>query len=218
MNVSMRGEPLRDFRPAMWRRIRLIPFRRAFEGTQKDAGLLEKLKAEATGILNWAVQGCLAWQREGLEPPAAVLEATGEYKQESDTLGPFFDDRCIVEPTASVPSAELWGAYQQWAELNGEKQLSRTAFAEHLKALGCTSGEEGHAKQRVWRGLALRAESGAGGHGGQGVTQTFEEASYTAYRTPLVVVGMAASRSLLAPCGRASAACVTRGRYPAPFR
>ena len=51
----------------MWRRIRLIPFTQTFEGGRKDNGLLSKLKAEAPGILNWAIEGCRFWRKEGLE-------------------------------------------------------------------------------------------------------------------------------------------------------
>src|SRR5215472_622486 len=76
-----------DESPAMWRRIRLIPFVEHFEGARKDPALPEKLKAEGPGILNWAIQGCLKWQQEGLEAPQAVAEATEAYAVESDSLG-----------------------------------------------------------------------------------------------------------------------------------
>jgi hypothetical protein len=56
---------------AMWRRIRLIPFAVTISDAEKDPMLLEKVKAEATGILAWAVQGCLDWQRVGLAAPKA---------------------------------------------------------------------------------------------------------------------------------------------------
>ena len=49
----------------IWRRIRMIPFTENFEG-REDAQLTDKLKQELPGILNWAVEGCLQWQRQGL--------------------------------------------------------------------------------------------------------------------------------------------------------
>ena len=66
----------------------MIPFRQKFEGGQKDPALLEKLKAEAPEILNWAIEGCLRWQKEGLDAPAVVAHATNEYQTESDVLNP----------------------------------------------------------------------------------------------------------------------------------
>jgi len=145
-----------DDSPAMWRRIRMIPFLQKFEGAQKDPTLLEKLKAEAPGILNWAIEGCLRWQHEGLEAPTAVAQATQEYQAESDVLASFLHDCCIIEAAASVTSAELWSSYLSWADQSGEPRFSRNALADHLKKGRFMPDEEGHDKVRIWRGLRLR--------------------------------------------------------------
>jgi putative DNA primase/helicase len=142
----------------MWRRMRLIPFLQRFEGEQKDPRLLEKLKAEASGILNWAIEGCLAWQREGLEPPKSVQEATREYQQASDTLGLFLDECCEVGADLLVLSAALWEAYEDWCRENGEKPLTRRVFQDRLKSRGFRSGKKGHKKNRVWQGLRLASQ------------------------------------------------------------
>ena len=142
----------------MWRRIRLIPFLQKFEGTQNDRSLLDKLRAEGAGILNWAIEGCLAWQLEGLEPPAAVQQATKGYREESDVLMPFLDDCCLIDSGAFIESSKLWIAYMKWTERNGERSLARNTFADHLKRRGLTSAEHGHDKRRIWRGLTLRPE------------------------------------------------------------
>ncbi len=42
---------------------------------------------ELPGIFNWAVEGCLMWQREGLNPPADIQKATMEYRKEMDIIG-----------------------------------------------------------------------------------------------------------------------------------
>ena len=123
-----------DDSPAMWRRIRLIPFLQKFEGTQNDRSLLDKLRAEGAGILNWAIEGCLAWQLEGLEPPAAVQQATKGYREESDVLMPFLDDCCLIDSGAFIESSKLWIAYMKWTERNGERSLARNTFADHLEA------------------------------------------------------------------------------------
>src|SRR5262249_11773984 len=51
---------------AVWNRIRVIPLNATITEAEKDKNLLAKLQAEAAGILNWAVQGCLDWQKNGL--------------------------------------------------------------------------------------------------------------------------------------------------------
>ncbi|MFZ4774801.1 MAG: DNA primase family protein [Terrimicrobiaceae bacterium] len=55
----------------IWRRVRPVPFLEKFDGDKADRGLGEKLKAEASGILNWLIQGCLLWRAEGLHHTAA---------------------------------------------------------------------------------------------------------------------------------------------------
>lgn len=49
----------------IWRRVRLLPFRRTFKPEERDAGLSEKLKVEAPHILAWMVEGCIDWQQRG---------------------------------------------------------------------------------------------------------------------------------------------------------
>ena len=64
----------------IWRRIRLVPFAVTIPEDEKDPHLKKKLFAEAPGILNWALEGCREWQRNGLGMPAAIQNATGEYR------------------------------------------------------------------------------------------------------------------------------------------
>ena len=51
---------------------------------KEDLFLEDRLKAELPGILRWAVDGCLAWQRDGLGMPAEVQKATETYRAEMD--------------------------------------------------------------------------------------------------------------------------------------
>jgi len=144
-----------DDSPGMWRRIRLIPFNAKFDGAQADRDLLQTLKAEAPGILNWAIAGCLAWQKEGLGIPDCVKAATSGYQAASDVLGPFLADCCKIGEGAWVASARLWTKYQDWITQNAEIPLSRQTFAEHLTRRGFLPAERGHEKTRIWTGVAL---------------------------------------------------------------
>jgi putative DNA primase/helicase len=128
-------------------------------GTERDRNLLEKLRGELPGVLAWIVRGALRWQAEGLERPPEVQEATDRYREESDPLAEFLEDRCVVDPAAGVASADLWRAYLAWAEGAGEKfTVSRRRFAEHLEARGfrSVSKRDGARVLRHWKGLAVR--------------------------------------------------------------
>ena len=65
---------------AIWRRIHLVPFGVTIPKPEQDKRLLDKLKAEAAGILVWALEGCMEWQTDGLMPPQAITEATKTYR------------------------------------------------------------------------------------------------------------------------------------------
>ena len=140
----------------MWRRIRLIPFNRRFDGTEQDKTLKEKLRVEAAGILAWAVQGCLEWQRRGLNAPAIVHEATQAYRKESDTLGSFLEECCDVGAGISVSSADLRNSYSKWAAANGAGLLSPRVFKNRLESRGFKSDRIGHDRTRSFVGLGLK--------------------------------------------------------------
>ena len=68
---------------------------------ERDKGLAEKLKAEWPAILRWAIEGCLAWQRDGLQPPAGVQAATEDYLAGEDIIGQWIADCCEEGPGAA---------------------------------------------------------------------------------------------------------------------
>ena len=124
---------------AIWRRIRLIPFGVTIPEEQRDPNLLTKLEAELSGILNWAVVGCQEWQEAGLCPPASVVVATQEYRQESDTVGQFIAERCVVGKDKQAASGELYSTYKSWCEDGGERHLSQRRFGTQLTEHGFAS-------------------------------------------------------------------------------
>ena len=77
----------------------------------QDKNLFRKLQGEKSGILSWIVKGCLNWQRSGLQYPAAVQEATQEYRQDSDPLGDFLSGRCILLSNLSCSAGALFTEY-----------------------------------------------------------------------------------------------------------
>jgi phage/plasmid-associated DNA primase len=91
-----------------------------------------------SAILAWAVRGCLEWQRKGLAPPAAILQATGDYREECDSIGDFIAECCALEPQARAGASELFKAYKQWCEANGDRPMSQKAFGRRLTDRGFT--------------------------------------------------------------------------------
>lgn len=149
--------PSRDTSHAFWRRIRLIPFTVTIPEEDQDRHLSEKLDAELPGILAWIVAGCLSWQHEGLEPPEEVTAATQEYREEMDVLASFIADCCTVHEHASAQAQQLYNAYRQWCEDNGERPLSGKRFSQQLTERGFEREKNGRV---IYRGIGLLYEGG----------------------------------------------------------
>lgn len=124
---------IRDEGHGMWRRIKLVPFSRTFP---VDTSLAAILAAEAPGILQWAVQGCREWQRDGLPEPSVVQASTAEYRSENDPLTTFLDECCVQLDGVSIKAGQLYHRYTKWAgdHLRVEDRLTQTAFGKRMKA------------------------------------------------------------------------------------
>ena len=123
----------------IWRRVKLIPFNLNLPAHKRDKKLPEKLSLEMSGILNWAVQGCLKWQKDGLREPAVVAEATGNYKRDMDIIGPFLDECCYIDLKDSnlkIEAKELYNVYCDYCYSSGEATLKNRAFYRMLETKG----------------------------------------------------------------------------------
>ncbi|PAD46682.1 phage/plasmid primase, P4 family [Shouchella clausii] len=120
----------------IWRRICQIPFKVTIPKSQVDRRLPQKLEAEMPGILTWAVEGCLLWQKEGLEQPLSIKKATQEYREDMDILGPFIAEKCVVDVSAKVEAKELYADYKDYCISNGEFELKNRAFYRMLESRG----------------------------------------------------------------------------------
>jgi putative DNA primase/helicase len=141
----------------IWRRICVVPFTVTIPPEEQDKNLGEKLKAELPGILRWAVEGALLWQKEGLDTPDAVRQATREYRSEMDVLSDFIDECCDVsDPGATISFQDLYYRYQDWCAADNEEPMSRKEFSRRLDERGFTKGRN-HALGRFRSGIQLKA-------------------------------------------------------------
>lgn len=122
----------------IWRRIRLIPFEVNIPKEKVDKNLKYKLRKELPQILKWAVDGCIKWQKEGLNPPACVEKATQEYKVEMDVIANFIENCIEIDYIngEQIPAQSLFNLYSIWAKKNNECEMkSRKFFIEIAKRL-----------------------------------------------------------------------------------
>lgn len=153
--------------PALWRRIRVIPFDVVVPEEERDAQLPDHLKLAADAILTWAVNGWFAYEDAGsMEEPDAVRLATDGYRSDSDPVLRFTRDYCITGSNCSATSRDLFQAWSRWAESDGAERLSEKAFGQQLDRLGY----EGRRTRVgiVRAGIGLPAD-GATRRGGEGL-------------------------------------------------
>lgn len=138
---------------AIWRRIYLIPWTVTIPDEEQDHGLMDKLHEEMSGILRWAVDGCLAWQRDGLGVPETVRSATKEYRAEQNIIGRFISECCVLGETYRVTAKRLYAAYCAWCEEGQGEQIKQQGFGRQLTRAGFDNARD--MTTRYWLGLDL---------------------------------------------------------------
>jgi putative DNA primase/helicase len=146
---------IREQSEAIWRRVRLMPFTVTIPEAERDIGLQGRLNAELSGVLTWIVQGARRYLAHGLEPPDGVRDATAAYREEEDVLGAFIADRCLTGDGLTATSGDLYSAWKKWAEEQGEKPGTSTAFGRLLTEAGYPRGRDAKGR-RARLGVALR--------------------------------------------------------------
>lgn len=96
---------------------------------KKDPDLKEKLMQNPQGILRWIVEGCLLWQKHGIDPPPEVRASVDELARQADYIGEFLED-CVVrladQPDQRVACTVMYTAFKWWWGKNmdeGERRI-----------------------------------------------------------------------------------------------
>jgi putative DNA primase/helicase len=141
-----------DTSSGMWRRVVLVPFDQTILEAKRDPHLLEKLKAEGSGVLNWALDGLRAFLKDGLKVPCKIKAATAAYREEQDVIGEWIAENCRTGTGLSVPKRDLYLNYKFWIEENGHRPLSQSKLTRRLNERGYQLAKD----KRTVNSLALR--------------------------------------------------------------
>ncbi len=156
---------LRTVDEAIRRRVHLIPFAVQIPVAERDPDLPNKLKAEYPGIMQWMVEGCLAWQKQGLTPPAIVTSATEQYLNAEDSIAAWIEECCERRVGAWQSSASLFTSWKTWATGTGEAPGSQKRFSQKLEARGFENKHSKTGNGFVGIELKLSYETGSYWHG-----------------------------------------------------
>ena len=144
---------------AIKRRFHLLPF--TVTPKVVDRCLEEKLRAEAGAILQWAIEGCIRWQREGVQLPEVVKLATAEYFTDEDPVGRFLEERCHAGDDHTVYTASIYEAWRDWATEQGEHvRTARWLTTNLAQRPGIERWKCSKTAQRGLKGIKLIYEAG----------------------------------------------------------
>lgn len=143
--------------PAVWRRIRVVPFDVVVPEADRDPELPDRLQQAAEEVLAWAISGWREYQSNGLAEPPAVLTATGNYRADSDAVARFIEDECVTSsPLVKATTAQLFDVWSRWRAHEGAPEMSRKAFGQSLDVHGYPVTDK--ARDGRWRGgIAVKA-------------------------------------------------------------
>jgi putative DNA primase/helicase len=130
---------LKTVNEAIKRRINFVPFTVTIPEAERDKDLAEKLKAEWPGILQWMIEGCLLWRRDGLDQPQAVKDATANYLSDQDTLGQWIEECCDAEPGNKFKFESVTNLYESWCAYANRQEIepgSKIAFGDEMEGKG----------------------------------------------------------------------------------
>jgi putative DNA primase/helicase len=97
-----------------------------------DPTLKAALRSEYPAILRWGIEGCLAWQRRGLDVPSDVLAASADYFAMQDTFARWAEECCVLDPSLELKTGMLRGNFNAWAKASGEETMSTTDFSNAI--------------------------------------------------------------------------------------
>ena len=142
--------PTQDFSPAFFKRFVVLPFYRTIPPEEQDRRINDKLLAERTGIITWAVRHYLDWKRNnprGVVPvPKSVEHALEAWQEENNIVLSFLNDHFYILPIAEAKTelaanqrVNITGfkrALDHYAAMCGEELLSLADIKRRLRALG----------------------------------------------------------------------------------
>jgi putative DNA primase/helicase len=155
-----------DTDDGIWRRVSLVPFAVKFwdpdkvptgpDHLKQDKELAVKLGAEYPGILAWVVRGAMAFLKHGLGEPPDVRIQTEDYRSGENVVGRFFEDKVAVgQKHDRVPLKELYKAYVEWCDQNGERYMTMRNFAGEVRVLGYETTRAGRDGSTTVNGARL---------------------------------------------------------------
>ncbi|WP_062111114.1 DNA primase family protein [Aureimonas sp. AU40] len=126
---------IRNDDDGIWRRLQFLEWRIQIPPEKRDKSLPDKLWLERDGILAWMIAGALEFlSLGGLSPPASVVAAVQEHREESDSIGAFIRGACEVtgEQSDYESPGALHPAYVEYCKAEGLFAHNQSTFNRRM--------------------------------------------------------------------------------------
>lgn len=116
-------------------RVVVLPFEKHFEPAEQDKTLKTRLQSieNASGILNWLLDGLRLYRAEGLKQPPSIVKATEEYRKNSDKIGLFISE-CLHPCKQNCAASAVYSVFASWCDENGFGVENKRNFFDELSA------------------------------------------------------------------------------------
>lgn len=145
----------------VWGRVCIVDFQGAFtpEIARPMDVVIGEFLEEASGILNWMIEGYQLWLDEGIKKTITIEKSTNEYRDEEDIFKQFINEECELGEGFKVGKDELIRRFSAYCFSYGEKKstLSKTKITRRLKEMGI--GEFGKGRS-MYSGIRMIEEEG----------------------------------------------------------
>lgn len=153
MTISGNNKPvIKDNSYGMWSRLKLVPWDVQIPEKDIDRKLVLKLREEASGIFNRLLRGLLDMKANGLIEPVQITDATRQYRDDSDPLGRFLSQCCIIDTAGKAPSKELYETFLAWGKDAGAADWTVQGFAAAMRDKGF---RDKHSNGTKWLGVTI---------------------------------------------------------------
>lgn len=143
----------RDTSGGFMRRLLIVEFGVKISPEKADPELAEKLKAEASGILNWCIEGLQRFLVNGkkFSKAEAIERVVSELAEDIDSLSQFITEKAY-RPSAKGKKtlAAVYSEYREFCSDMGEKPISKSDMRRRLEDLGYAVESKGHSGYVVW--------------------------------------------------------------------
>lgn len=152
LTLMISGNTQPDFQgvdEAIRSRVVLVPFNVTIPENERDPNLAEKLREEWPAILRWCIDGCLEWQKRGLDIPESIKQASAEYFEDQDWLGQFLSDETSDFLGGFILNCDLKIRFSEWLGKTGADDVTFSILKAQLKERGYASD-----RRRFGRGVS----------------------------------------------------------------